>query len=144
MIYYSKKKIWIRVIQHADHMVILHVKPCGRAGRLPSVTRAHIIDWVRSPSFISWFLKLSCEGAYHLVKRSIRAVTVTYLDKLWKVRISVLCIYEVICIRTCTGINKRMIEYTTGCRFNDFQSLKQPLICFILQTQSLLFIPVNL
>ena len=22
----------------------LHVKPCGRAGRLPSVTRAHIID----------------------------------------------------------------------------------------------------
>ena len=28
---------------------------------------------------------------------------------------------------------------------NDFQSLKrQPLICFILQTQSLLFIPVNL
>lgn len=25
-----------------------------------------------------------------------------------------LCIYEVICIRTCTGINKRMIEYTTG------------------------------
>mgnify|MGYP007008135157 FL=1 len=95
-------------------MVILHVKPCGRAGRLPSVTRAHIIDWVRSPNFISWFLKLSCEGAYHLVKRSIRAVTVTYLDKLWKVRISVLCIHEVICIRTCTGINKRMIEYTTG------------------------------
>lgn len=95
-------------------MVILHVKPCGRAGRLPSVTRAHLIDWVRSPSFISWFLKLSCEGAYHLVKRSIRAVTVTYLDKLWKVRISVLCIYEVICIRTCTGIHKRMIEYTTG------------------------------
>ena len=70
-------------------MVILHVKPCGRAGRLPSVTRAHIIDWVRSPNFISWFLKLSCEGAYHLVKRSIRAVTVTYLDKLWKVRFSV-------------------------------------------------------
>ena len=95
-------------------MVILHVKPCGRAGRLPSVTRAHIIDWVRSPNFISWFLKLSCEGAYHLVKRSIRAVTVTYLDKLWKVRISVLCIHEVICIRICTGINKRMIEYTTG------------------------------
>ena len=25
-----------------------------------------------------------------------------------------LCIYEVICIRTCTGIHKRMIEYTTG------------------------------
>ena len=25
-----------------------------------------------------------------------------------------LCIHEVICIRTCTGINKRMIEYTTG------------------------------
>lgn len=45
MIYYSKKKIWIRVIQHADHMVILHVKPCGRAGRLPSVTRAHILRW---------------------------------------------------------------------------------------------------
>ena len=32
-----------------------------------------------------------------------------------------LCIYEVICIRTCTGINKRMIEYTTG--VIDFKSI---------------------
>ena len=57
-------------------MVILHVKPCGRAGRLPSVTRAHIIDWVRSPNFISRYavcVILSVQKGTSLVKRSIRA-----------------------------------------------------------------------
>ena len=40
-----------------------------------SVTRAHIIDWVRSSNFISWFTEYHAY-AYHLVKRSIRAVAV--------------------------------------------------------------------
>ena len=42
-------------------------------------------------------------------------------------------------------LKNRIFIGKKGWYLNDFQSLKrQPLICFILQTQSLLFIPVNL
>ena len=63
-----------------------------------SVTRAHIIDWVRSPNFISWFTEYHAY-AHHLVKQSLRAVTVLCQDKLWD------SFYHIGIMIFCTGVN---------------------------------------